>query len=67
MQILKTYYEPNSTFYPGNVGGAMIQTSDNNFALAFNYTGSGNSYGSLMKLDVAREESHWGRPKSSFL
>jgi hypothetical protein len=51
IQILKPYYEPNTTFYPGNVGGAMVKTLDNNFALAFNYTDSGNSYGSLMKFN----------------
>jgi hypothetical protein len=51
MQILKTYYEPNYTFYPGIVGGAMIETWDNKFALAYHYSQNGSSFGALMKLD----------------
>lgn len=51
MQIIKTYYEPNYTFYPGIVGGAMIETWDNKFALAYHYSQNGSSYGALMKLD----------------
>ena len=51
MQILNTYYEPNSTFYPGIVGGAMIKTYDNKLALAYHYSQDGLSYGALMKLD----------------
>jgi hypothetical protein len=51
MQTLKTFYEPGTTFYPGNVGGAMIETWDNKLALAYHYSLSGISYGALMKVD----------------
>ena len=51
MQLLKTYYETNYTFYPGIVGGAMIESWDNKFILAYHYSQNGVSYGALMKLD----------------
>ena len=51
MQILKTYYELNTTFYPGIVGGAMIETWDGKLALAYHYSLFDESYGALMKLD----------------
>ncbi|MEZ5145904.1 MAG: hypothetical protein R2759_02155 [Bacteroidales bacterium] len=51
MQLLKTYYEPNYTFYPGIIGGAMIESWDNKFILAYHYSQNGESYGALMKLD----------------
>ena len=51
MQLLKTYYEPNYTFYPGIIGGAMIESWDNKFILAYHYSQNGVSYGALMKLD----------------
>ncbi|MEZ5147724.1 MAG: hypothetical protein R2759_11800 [Bacteroidales bacterium] len=48
---MKTYYETNYTFYPGIVGGAMIESWDNKFILAYHYSQNGESYGALMKLD----------------
>ena len=49
--IWKQFGNDYQTYYPGNVGGALIKTIDNNFVLAFNYTNLGNSFGSLLKLD----------------
>jgi hypothetical protein len=49
--IWKQYGIDGQSYYPGNAGGALINTFDNNFALAFNYTDSGNSYGALLKIN----------------
>jgi len=49
--IWKQFGNDYQTYYPGNVGGAFIVTSDNNFALALTFTDSGIIYGSLMKLN----------------
>jgi hypothetical protein len=51
--IWKPFGENYHSYYFGNVGGAMIKTSDGNFALAYHAANiSGIAYSTLLKLDI---------------
>ncbi len=49
--IWKTFGENYHNYYYGNVGGAMIETNDGNFAAVCHYGYSGETFGTLIKLD----------------
>ena len=48
--IWKPFGENYHSYYMGNVGGAMIKTSDDNFALAYHADYNGIAYSSFIKL-----------------
>lgn len=51
-QILwKQFGNDYQTYFPGNAGGGLIRTSDNNLALSFTYSENGSVFSSLMKLN----------------
>ena len=50
--IWKPFGEDYHDYFYGNVGGAMIKTSDGNFALACHYGYGVEAYGSLIKLNT---------------
>jgi len=51
--IWKSYGENYHSYYYGSVGGAMINTSDGNFALTCHYGYGAESFGTLVKLNEA--------------
>ncbi len=49
--IWKPFGENYHSYYPGNIGGAMVITHDDNFALACHYGYNDQTFASLIKLD----------------
>ncbi len=49
--IWKQFGNDYQTYFPGNVGGALVKTNDGDYVLAFTYEDSMGTYGSLMKLN----------------
>jgi len=49
--LWKQFGNDYQSYFPGNAGGGLIKTSDNNLALSFSYSENGSIYSSLMKLN----------------